>query len=103
MLNQRFASFNEGEKKVLFEGLLLNEEFKEYLYQKISKEEIGRAMNRIDGNLKVSRTEGFGENTSSQRNQYVDYDNSREEKKFAGDDDATGDVGNYDLDQENAV
>jgi hypothetical protein len=32
MLNQRFASFNEGEKKVLFEGLLLNEEFKEYLY-----------------------------------------------------------------------
>ena len=40
LLNHPFTSFNDSEKKVLMETLLLNEEFKEYIYQKIAKEEL---------------------------------------------------------------
>lgn len=51
MLNQRFASFNEGEKKILFEALVLNPEFKEYIFTKVQKEDIARAMQNIKGDL----------------------------------------------------
>jgi len=42
LLNQVFTSFNDAEKKVLMESLMLNEEFKEYIYQKIAKEELNK-------------------------------------------------------------
>jgi uncharacterized protein (UPF0212 family) len=80
MLNQRFASFNEGEKKVLFEAMLLNDEFKEYLYQKIAKEEIGRALNRVDGDLMVSHTDGFREDTTTYKGGDTEYNRESEDK-----------------------
>lgn len=111
MLNQRFASFNEGEKKVLFEALLLNNEFKEYLYQKIAKEEIGRALNKVDGDVMVSQSEGFPVPTSTNKEQ-SEYMTMNEDGYTRSIDKmslkevteaATGDVGNVDLSGENAV
>ena len=102
MLNQRFASFNEGEKKVLFEALLLNNEFKEYLYQKIAKEEIGRALNHVEGDPMVSQSDGFAYQSTTNKTEYmtggVDEKESLKEVAEA----ATGDVGNADLTSENA-
>ena len=40
LLNNMFTSFNDAEKKVLMESLMLNEEFKEYIHQKISKDQV---------------------------------------------------------------
>lgn len=101
MLNQRFASFNQGEKKVLFEAMLLNGEFKEYLYQKIAKEEIGRALNRVDGDLRVSHTDGFREDSIDQTD-YLTYADGEKVSLKEVAEAVTGDVGNADLTGENA-
>ena len=103
MLNQRFASFNEAEKKILFEALVLNPEFKEYIFTKVQKDEIARAMQNIKADLQLSNSQGFDQNGVQDQvnDDQVQYDSKNSLKQI--DEPPTEDIGNQEIQQENAV
>lgn len=105
MLNQRFASFNEGEKKILFEALVLNPEFKEYIFTKVQREELARAVQNINPQTMLSNSHGFEINQASATGEdyQLNYDSKNSLKEI--EEPPTEDIGNQDnaIAQENAA
>jgi hypothetical protein len=72
LLNHPFTTFNDSEKKVLMETVLLNSEFKEYIYQKIAKEEIHKMQTDFDEEIGVSETNPFGVTGVEKKREFED-------------------------------